>query len=196
MVRGSLLIAVIVALAGSSYAAMSFGNDGRFSRQKNGETGQETRCIAIHDVYSYRPGDKNLARALNSLASIREVRFDPKRNVPGAERSPAITAEGLRALKVTIVSGTCAGLGASKPNSSGGYAVASYGGCTSAGCTHPDPPEEWYHLMPGSKVTIATCHQAVDSNIYYVVEKYEKQGDGTWLMTYRSSERVVECPPM
>lgn len=156
-------------------------------------------CTVIRETFVYRKGDKKLGPMLDTLGALRKPNPDGTTGLPGFREVSPLDAGTLGALRVTVDEGDC------PPRRSEAKDEALWGPpittkwCEEVGCIDPNPPDEWYHYMPGSKVKVEACQESIDFVTYLIVEVWVKQGDGSWKLKSRSVEVLTtscELTPM
>lgn len=66
----------------------------------------------------------------------------------------------------------------------------SIGGCDYVGCTG-SVPHEFQDLPPGSSVSMSSCGSGIQTT-----GTFQRQSNGTWMMTGYRTEQVTHCSPM
>lgn len=141
-------------------------------------------CAETSSKEFYRPADAGFEEMIaryNGMMSKSDVSIFSNR----ALQSLKLNINDTAYISIGIASSSCV------VASGGAEARAKYD-CNYAGCNEEIP--ETSHLPPGSKITMQTC---TISTRVQTVTVWTKQPNGSWTVTTRTEEVLVEgCPPI
>lgn len=155
-------------------------------------------CTVIRETFVYRKGDKHLERMVATLGTLRKPNRDGATGLPGFREVSALDAPAIGALRVTVDEGDCPSREPEAKEEAAWGAPITTKRCEELGCIDPDPPPEWEHYLPGSKVKIEACFEGITETIL-IIERWVKQADGSWKLVSRTEEVLTtscELTPM
>lgn len=148
------------------------------------------RCSAVVDNYTYRPSDRNFVQVIDFLnGQVSRHVVARGSNVSALKAAKPLT-RNIEVLKVEVASMVCGTALANHSATKAGLGMTANLGCNYVGCTESLPPD--FDTVPdGGTVSITSCGGGIQTT-----SNYQKQSDGTYMMTGYKTEQVTQCDPM